>query len=301
MELNATSLAALRVGFSKIYDDAFGDVPMLRDRIAETVPSMASENVYEWLGDLEGMREWLGERVVDNFETKDYRIKNRDFEKTVGVDRNHIEDDNIGSYSMRFRLLGKAAADHPENLVWNALKNGWTEKCYDGQNFFDTDHPVIAKDGETVNSVANTDGGAGEPWFLLATTGLIKPIIFQERKKAMFDYLDDRKDQNVFMNRKFLYGVDARYAVGYSFWQLAWGSRQELNAANFEKARTALGTMTADYGEPLSIDGNLLVVGPTQEGAARRLLTAEYAAGGETNIWKGAAEMLKVQRLATAA
>lgn len=56
--------------------------------------------------------------------------------------------------------------------------------------------------------------------------------------------------------------------------------------------RAALLTMKADHGSPLGLTPNLLVVGPTQESAAKKILNNELAAGGETNEWKGTAEML---------
>jgi len=297
MLVNSTSLAALRVGFSKTYADAFTGAATQRDRIAESVPSSTKENVYGWLGELPGMREWVGARVVHNLAEHDYRIKNQDFELTVAVDRNDIADDNLGSYNTRFKMLGKSAALHPEKMVWAALANGFTEECYDGQFFFDTDHPVLDKDGEVI-TVANTDGGAGTPWFLLATNEAIKPIIFQERESAKFVYKDDPKDDNVFNNRKFIYGVDARHAVGYGFWQMAWGSKQTLDAAHYEVARAALSGMKGDHENPMGITPNLLVVPPSLEGKARKLLNSENAAGGETNEWKDTAELLVVPWLA---
>lgn len=297
MQITSTSLAALRVGFSKKYDDAFAEITPLRDKVAETMPSSAGENVYGWLGELPGMREWIGARVVHGLSEHDYRIKNKDFELTVSVPRNAILDDTLDSYSSRFAFMGRSAARHPEELVWNALKNGFTNECYDGQNFFDTDHPVIGENGEKT-TVANTDGGSGAPWFLLCTNEAVKPIIFQQRQKPTFVHKDSPNDDNVFFNKEYVYGAEARHAAGYAFWQMAWGSKQTLDAASYGAARAALMGMKADHGRALGLMPNLLVVGPSQESAARKLLNSEYAAGGETNEWKGTAELLVVPWLA---
>jgi len=104
--------------------------------------------------------------------------------------------------------------------------------------------------------------------------------------------LDRETDTNVFMNRQFVYGVDARYAVGYGFWQMAWGSKQTLNAANYAIARAAIAGMKGDHGVPMGLTPNLLVVPPSLESAGRKLLNSEYATGGETNEWKGTAELV---------
>jgi len=291
MIINSANLDALRVGFKTSFQGAFNAVPSLRDRVATTIPSSASENIYGWLGELSSMQKWLGPRTIDNLKNSDYRIRNEAWEKTVGVDRNDIEDDTLGQYATRFDMLGRAAARHPEQLVFAALAGGFTTNCYDGQNFFDTDHPVIAADGSTT-SVANTDGGAGTPWYLLAASEVIRPIIFQSRKPPNFVSLDRETDTNVFMNRQFVYGVDARYAVGYGFWQMAWGSKQTLNAANYAIARAAIAGMKGDHGVPMGLTPNLLVVPPSLESAGRKLLNSEYATGGETNEWKGTAELV---------
>ena len=40
-----------------------------------------------------------------------------------------------------FEEMGRAAATHPDELVFETVANGFTEECFDGQPFFDTDHP----------------------------------------------------------------------------------------------------------------------------------------------------------------
>ncbi len=54
-----------------------------------------------------------------------------------------------------------------------------------------------------------------DDWFFLCTTSEVKPLIFQNRKNPEFAALDDPKDSFVFQNKKFLYGVDARFQVGF--------------------------------------------------------------------------------------
>lgn len=297
MLITTTSLAALRTGFSLKFNEALGEASSLRDRVAETIPSTDGENLYGWMGELPGMREWLGARVIHGLKDHDYRIVNKDFELTISIPRNHIEDDKLGTYGTRFSAMGRATARHPEQMVWETLLAGFSAPCYDGQPYFDTDHPVIGADGQ-ITTVANTDGGAGAPWFLMCTNEVIKPIIYQERQAAKFVSLDKPDDENVFMNKTYIYGSESRNGAGYGFWQQAWGSKQAFNAANYETARTALQSMKADHGRPLALTPNLLVVGPSNESAALKLINSELAAGGETNQWKGTAEVLVVPWLA---
>ena len=297
MIISSTSLDALRVGFKSEFQRGLGMAPPLKDKVAMTIKSTTTENRYGWLTQMPGMREWIGARVIQNIAEAGYAILNRHFEHTIGVDRNDIEDDNLGQYSALFTRMGEAIAAFPEQLVWDALKAGFTTNCYDAQFFFDVDHPVVLADG-TTGIYANTDGGAGVPWFLLCTNQSVKPIIFQERKPATFVNKDKETDDNVFTERRFVYGADLRCNVGYGFPQMAWGSKQPLNSANYAIARAAIQNMKGDGGRPLGLVPNLLVVPPSYESAARQLLNSEYGTGGITNEWKGTAELLVVPWLA---
>tara|TARA_R110002049_G_scaffold73362_3_gene189776 strand:+ start:13295 stop:14188 length:894 start_codon:yes stop_codon:yes gene_type:complete len=297
MLINTPSLEAIRVGFNTAYKRGLGQAETQYTRIATVVPSSTRESRYGWLGKMPNMREWLGPRLIQGLSEHDYAIKNKDFELTIGVDRNDIKDDNLGIYEPMFVEMGESTAAHPDLLTFDALAGGFATECYDGQYFFDTDHPVINEDG-SMGTVANTDGGSGAPWFLLSTNRSLKPMIFQDREKPMFVAKDNPKDHNVFMNKEFVYGTDARYNVGYGFWQMAWGSKQTLNATRYAAARAALQGMKGDHGRPLGIKPNLLVVPPSMEQAALELLNAERDAAGATNVWKGTAELLIVPWLA---
>lgn len=294
MIINSANLDALRVGFNTSFQRGLGQADTQYKRIATVVPSSAKSNKYGWLGKLPNMRKWMGARHVHGLAEHDYSIVNEAEELTVGVDRDDIEDDNIGVYDPLFAEMGESVAARPDMLCFDALKNGFASECYDGQYFFDTDHPVINEDGQTVGTVANTDGGSGTPWFLLCTGRNLKPIIYQERRKAQFVAKDQVTDDNVFNQKEFVYGVDGRWAVGYGFWQMAWGSKQTLNADNYATARAALGEMKGDHGRPLGLKPDLLVVPPSLESASRKILNSELASGGETNEWKGTAELLMV-------
>ena len=61
-------------------------------------------------------------------------------------------------------------------------------------------------------------------WFLFDTSRAIKPLIFQQRKKPEFVSMDASNDQNVFMKKQYIYGVDCRDNAGFGLWQMAYGS-----------------------------------------------------------------------------
>lgn len=297
MIINQANLRSLFIGFKTAFQNGLGQAPSQYQRIVTEVPSSTAEEDYGWLGKIPNVREWVGERVINNIATSGYKIRNKPFELTISVDRDHIEDDNLGMYGPLFTEMGRSTAAHPDQLVFGFLKSGFATACYDGQSFFDTDHPVLDEAG-VEQSVANTDGGSGSPWFLIDASRVLKPIIFQRRKPWQFIAKDQATDDNVFHAKQYVYGSDARYNVGFGFWQFAWGSKQPLNATNYATARAALTGMKGDFGRPLGVMPNLLIVPPTLESAGRKLLNSEYGLAGETNEWKGTAELLVVPWLA---
>ena len=297
MIINAANITSATRGFKASFQRGFDAVVPMYDRIATTVPSSTLIEDYGWLGEIPGMREWIGDRMINNLSQHDYSIRNKSFELTVGVDRDRFEDDQYGIFTPMMESLGYEARLHPDKLVFTLLAAGFATACYDGQYFFDTDHPVLNASG-VAESVSNYQSGSGNPWFLLDTKRPLKPIIFQNRKEPQFVLMNKEDDQNVFMSKKFLYGVDCRRNVGFGFWQMAYGSKATLDATNFEAAKAAMGAFKKDYGTPIGIVPNLLVVGPSNESAAKKVVAAEILASGASNTnWK-AAEIMVVPWLA---
>uniref|UniRef100_UPI00289F5FAF Mu-like prophage major head subunit gpT family protein n=1 Tax=Pseudomonas sp. TaxID=306 RepID=UPI00289F5FAF len=168
MIITPQALAAFFTAFRSEYQRAFTDTPTDWQKIATEVPSTGSSNTYGWLGQFPAFREWIGERVLRDMATHAYTIINKKFESSVSVPRDAMEDDEAGVYGALFQEMGRAAKAHPDELVFAMLKAGLTTACYDGQNFFDTDHPLYPNsDGTgTAVSVSNYQDGTGPAWYL---------------------------------------------------------------------------------------------------------------------------------------
>ena len=282
MIVTSAALDALRVGFRADFQRGFAAYAPLWNQIATLVPSSTGSNRYGWLREFPRLREWLGDRIVKSISEGDYSIVNRDFESTVGVKRKSIEDDELGIYSPMMQGLGDAAAQFPDGLVFALLAAGFVTPCWDGQYFFDVDHPVLSAPGGVVS---NMQAGASPPWILMDTSRPLKPLIYQERKKPNFVAMTQETDEVVFTRFEYRYGVDLRANAGYGFWQMAFGSQAALTAANYEAAVTAMTSQENDEGQPIMIKPNLIVVGPSNRAAAKRLFGTELINGGETNIY----------------
>ena len=264
---------------------------MFYKQIALSVPSTATEETYGWLGQFPKLEEWLGPRIIKNLVAHSYAIKNRTFATAISVPRVSIEDDQYGVFTPVLEEMGRSAAEQPDELVFTPLKNGFATKGYDGEFFFDTDHPVT-DDTNSTTLVGNMQAGALAPWFLLDCSRPIKPIVYQERLPYELAARDRKEDDNVFLNDEYQYGVRARSNAGYGLWQMAFASKSDLTAANYEAARTTMRNQRGAGRRPLNVMPDTLVVPPSLEGAALRLLNSEYGTGGVTNEWKGAAKLI---------
>ncbi|MDM8181261.1 Mu-like prophage major head subunit gpT family protein [Marinobacter salarius] len=297
MIITPALLVALMTSYKKEYQAGQTMAEPQWDQVASRVGSSSRSNTYGWLGQFPTFREWVGDRVIKDMQAHGYEITNKLFESTVGVARTDIEDDNIGAYAMLFQEMGRAAAIHPDELVFTLLAAGGSTLCYDGQNFFDTDHPVYPNvDGTgTPATVANQDIPATDPgaaWYLLDVSRAIKPIIYQERIPADLQQMTKNDDEHVFTADEYRYGVRARSNVGFGFWQMAYKSQQPLNAANYAAARTAMMNFKADGGRPMGVRPTLLVVPPTLEQSAFEVLKAGRDAAGATNVYQNTANLL---------
>lgn len=297
MLLSAAIIKALFVGYRSDFQSALSNTPTSWQSVATEVPSSTASNTYGWLGQFPQFREWVGDRVLKDMAAHGYSIKNKDWESSVEVLRTDIEDDNVGVYKPLFQEMGRAAKAQPDELVFGLIKAGRTTLCYDGQNFFDTDHPVYPNVDGTGAAVlvSNSDVDlAARPnnpiWYLFDTSRAIKPILFQNRKSPVLTGMTDLNDESVFVRNSFRFGADSRNNVGFGFWQFAYASNQPLTAANYAAARAAMKSFKADGGRSLGITPNTLVVPPQLEAAARKLLIKDENGGNE---WAGSATLVE--------
>lgn len=285
------NLTLLKQGFNAAFKNAFGSVAPMWDKIAMKVPSTTSEEVYGWLGANTKMREWLGERVYQNLKLHSYAIKNKTFESTVTVPRESIEDDQFGVFTPLISQMGMDAKLHPDELLFALVQLGISTVCYDGQYFFDVDHPVGLSGAEV--SVSNyTSAGGNNAWYLLDTSKVLKPFILQTRRDYAFIAKTNLTDDNVFEKNEFVFGVDGRLNVGFGLWQQAYCSKATLDAAGYGAARVAMMNFKADNGKPLGIMPNLLLVGPSNEKAALDVVQAERLANGADNVYRNTAKVV---------
>lgn len=295
MIITPSAIQSLFTAWRDDFQRGQGEAQLQWKKIATLIQSTTASNTYGWLGKFPALREWVGDRVINDMAAHAYTIANKTYEGTVGVDRDDIEDDNVGIYSPVFQEMGRAAEVQPEELIFNLLAAGASTLCYDGQYFFDTDHPVYPNaDGTgTAASVANWDNnsGSGTAWYLLDCSRAIKPLIFQQRRKPDLKAMTKMDDEAVFTSNQYRFGVDARHNVGFGFWQMAYGSRKDLTADNLWAAIQAMRAFEADGGRKLGIKPTVLVVPTSLEKIATRLLERELDSNSSNEL-KGRLELV---------
>ena len=107
---------------------------LLPEDIALAFTGAGSATQHSWLEQLHGIHEWVGERVLNNAKLGKLTVVNRDFENTIKVSRNEIEDDQYGVYAPLVGMMGADAENLWKKLAIEALLgNGeWA----DGNPFF---------------------------------------------------------------------------------------------------------------------------------------------------------------------
>ncbi|CAH0339580.1 Mu-like prophage major head subunit gpT family protein [Rhizobium sp. CECT 9324] len=284
-------IAAAQRGFKTSFQLGLAETTSLYTQVATVINSNSSEETYGWLGDFPKLRKWIGDRQIKSLQSHGYSIKNEKFESTIGVERDDIEDDKLGLYAPRFKMMGNSAAAHPDEIAFELMAAGASSACFDGQNFFDTDHPVGMPGA--VTSVSNYAAGSGSLWMLADLSKPLKPWIFQKRRDYSFVSKDDpNTSDTVFLRDQYLYGVDARVAAGFGFWQMAFGSTDTLDAQNLREAFTAMTSLTDDEGRKLKIRPTHLIVGSTDLFKARDILMSENI-DGSTNTDRNLVQILE--------
>ena len=164
MLVNKSNLTAVFINLKTTFNKAFDAAPSLWEKTTMKVPSGSSQNDYSWLSRFPKMRKWLGDKVIKALSAFKYTVVNDDWEATVEVNRNDIEDDNIGIYAPMAQEAGYSAKQLPDEIDADLKNNSFTNTCYDGQYFYDTDHVVaeasVSNKGTAALSAATTAAAA---------------------------------------------------------------------------------------------------------------------------------------------
>lgn len=139
-KLDAAYMAQVSKGFAKVFNDALKDENEDYKKLATEIYANTMSVDYGWVGDIPNMFEWVGERSLKDLSANLYTITRKKWESTIQVARDVIEYDSLGVVKPRIQAMAEAVREHYDELVFGLLETNGT--CYDGKNFFATDHNV---------------------------------------------------------------------------------------------------------------------------------------------------------------
>lgn len=146
MQILPANLAAMFYAFNLQFNEGMKFADVWHDKIASETTSTAESLIYELADRIPKFRKWLPsqERVAQNASLRSYALVNDDYELTIEIDRNKIEDDLYGAYNLAIQQMGTQSKLWPGDMLATIMQGGAaaTALCWDGQPFFSTSHPV---------------------------------------------------------------------------------------------------------------------------------------------------------------
>jgi len=146
MELIPSTGQALFTTFNALYQGAYAGAPKFVDQYCTTMPSTSTQQLYHWIAQIPGMKEWIGERQLNNAVLRNYSLINKNYEDSIRLDKFLVEDDQYGAFGPTVQGFGDSVGRWPDEVMAAIVEGGTSNLCYDGQPFFDTSHPVSISD-----------------------------------------------------------------------------------------------------------------------------------------------------------
>lgn len=197
MPLDTAKATVTLRSLTKKFDNRVTAATPFYPEICTVVNSDGADEAYGMLGNMPGVREWLGDRQFHELRAANFVIDNKLWESSLAIEKTDLEDDRMAMYGPLMEQLGVEAAYHPDELFFEALVAGESTPCFDGQYFFDTDHSWgdsgTQSNDLTYNAADHT-----------AVTAAEFRAAFHQARKAMLQF---KNDQGKFLNRPTIRGM----------------------------------------------------------------------------------------------
>jgi phage major head subunit gpT-like protein len=174
-------------------------------KVSRNFPSTQEIETYGWLGQVPGLREWIGGRQPKGLSEKSYQLRNAKYEGTLRIAGDDIRRDKTGQVNVRLGEFSQRANAHWMSLFTTLLENAQTAVCYDGQYFFDTDHSEGSSGTQSnllsvslATFAVTLSGLASQPSYEQMQLSILKAI------RTMLAYKDDQGEPMNENMREFL-------------------------------------------------------------------------------------------------
>lgn len=176
---------------TKKFDQRAASATPFYPTVSNIIPSDGADEAYGMLGNMPGVREWLGDRQFKELRAANFTIANKHWESSLLIKKADIADDRMGMYGPLMEELAVEATYHPDELLFTALTNAEATACFDGQYFFDTDH-AWGDSGSQSNDLTYAAATGTTP------TAAEFRAAFHQARTAMLKY---KNDQGKLLNR----------------------------------------------------------------------------------------------------
>lgn len=140
MDPTPAALSAFYTGVQNWYYQGYNGTEPWADKIAMTVPSDTTLELYGWMDRMPTMREWVGPRLVQAPNVQSRSLVNKHYEATYGMDLDRIRDDKYGLYQYEVTELGRQVRKQHDYQLQSLIESN--PVCFDGTTFFGTAHPT---------------------------------------------------------------------------------------------------------------------------------------------------------------
>ncbi len=163
MDYTPATLAALYVKYSQLFQQSVLRIGLNWPKFAQLFESSTTTESHVWADRISQMRQWFGDRVVDNVVLRTYSLTNQPFEKTIELDAFNVSDNKINAFAPAVQMLSMQAAKWADNLffssIYGAIAGGTSFVTYDGQPFYSGAHPANPDNPALYPAMANYETG----------------------------------------------------------------------------------------------------------------------------------------------
>lgn len=124
------------------YQAGIEEAAPFADKIAQRVPSTARSTRHVWIPSTGKFKKYVNEKDVQRLTARTWVVENEKYEDTIEISEEDVEDDQIGMLAVSARMIGNAAAKWPDDMIVECIQKASSTLAFDGQFFFDTDHPI---------------------------------------------------------------------------------------------------------------------------------------------------------------
>lgn len=187
----AKATVTLRTLTHKFNEQVQAATPMYPS-LCTVVPSNGYDEAYGMLGDMPGMREWLGDRQFKELRAANFSLVNKHWESSILIKKTDMADDRMGLYGPVVQDLATEAAYHPDELMYSILVAGGSGLGFDGTAFYGGSH-AWGDSGTQDNDIDATAASGTTPTAAEFRTAF---------HAARIEMMKFKNDQGKFLNRR---------------------------------------------------------------------------------------------------